>query len=251
MNFETQFQRYEDTLALRTNSILNELRRGRRDLQSEFTDLFASKLLNFVRNPFSIQKVLNTFPTLTSYSPTNPALNDVYQKVANGRKPHQAHICRRLGISDALYVEWLRLLFMLLVPLSEDQPNFFEQIIQGLLRHPNKIIHAFVFDYDQAGCLVSDRGYSQPLPDELGLSFSFNLSSHAFVQYVFCDPTMIIPDCDGLRLWSERTSKSRLSETVHISYYRNHPQMLAKYNQSVIYYSHERVFSSVKDVYLG
>jgi hypothetical protein len=251
MNLEAHFQKYEESVALQTSVLLNELRRGRRDLQREITDVFASKLLNFVRNPFSIEKVLNTFPSLTSYAPTNPVLKDVYRRVVDGRKPHQAHICETLGISDRQYTEWLRLLFMLLVPLAEGQPNLFEQIIHGLLHDPKQIVYAFVCDYDYPGCLVSDRGFSQPLPDELGLTFSFNLNSHAFVQYVSADPTIIIPDCDALRLWVERKPVSRLRRAVQLSYHVNDVQLLAKYNQNVVYQSHERVFSSVKHIHFG
>jgi hypothetical protein len=47
---------------------------GSGDMKAEIIDLFAAKLLNFIRNPFCIEKVLNSFPGVASYDPTDPAL---------------------------------------------------------------------------------------------------------------------------------------------------------------------------------
>ncbi|NKL63309.1 hypothetical protein [Rhizobium leguminosarum] len=250
MNFERQFQSYERSVELHTSSLLKKLRRGSRAVESEVASLFAAKLLNFVRNPYSIQKVLNTFPGVTSYTPTDKELLATYRKVVDGRKPHQAHICQTLGVSDAQYVEWLRLLFMLLVPLSGDRPNFFDEMVRGLLQIPGNIVFAYVCDYDNAACLLSDRGFSQPLPDELGLSFGFNLCSNAFVNFIFCDPAKVLPASAGLDMWKQASS-SRRYRTVEVSYQRNHLDLLTKYNQDVIYQSYRRVFGSSKQIHLG
>ncbi len=69
---------------------LAKLNSGSNDIKAEIIDLFAAKLLNFVRNPFSIQKVLNSFPGLASYDPTDPALLAEYRRIVSGKKPHQA-----------------------------------------------------------------------------------------------------------------------------------------------------------------
>jgi hypothetical protein len=84
---------------------------GSGDIKAEIIDLFAAKLLNFIRNPFCIEKVLNSFPGVASYDPTDPALLADYRRIVSGKKPHQAHLCTELGISDVQYVEWLRLLW--------------------------------------------------------------------------------------------------------------------------------------------
>jgi hypothetical protein len=83
-----------------------------------------------------------------------------YRRVVSGRKPHQAHTCAELGISEAQYVEWLRVLFMLLVPMAEGQPNFFEDMIRRLLENRKMHVAAVVHEYDSARCLLSDRGFS-------------------------------------------------------------------------------------------
>jgi hypothetical protein len=119
LNFESLFHKYEGYIKDHTQRLLAKLNTGSRDIKAEIIDLFAAKLLNFVRNPFSIQKVLNSFPGLASYDPTDPALLADYRRIVSGKKPHQAYLCAQLGISDAQYVEWLRVLFMLLMPMAE------------------------------------------------------------------------------------------------------------------------------------
>ena len=95
LNFESLFQKYEGYIEDHTLSLLAKLNAGSGDIKAEIIDLFAAKLLNFVRNPFSIVKVLNSFPGLASYDPTDPALLADYRRVVSGRKPHQAHLCAR------------------------------------------------------------------------------------------------------------------------------------------------------------
>ena len=108
LNFESLFQKYEGYIKDYTQSLLTKLNAGSGDIKAEIINLFAAKMLNFVRNPFSIVKVLNSFPGLASYDPTDPVLLADYRRVVSGRKPHQARLCAELGISEAQYVEWLR-----------------------------------------------------------------------------------------------------------------------------------------------
>jgi hypothetical protein len=71
LNFESLFQKYEGYIKDHTLSLLAKLNAGSRDLKAEIINLFAAKMLNFVRNPFSIVKVLNSFPGLANYDPTD------------------------------------------------------------------------------------------------------------------------------------------------------------------------------------
>jgi hypothetical protein len=104
LNFESLFRKYEGYIKDHTQSLLAKLNAGSGDIKVEIINLFAAKMLNFVRNPFSIVKVLNSFPDLASHDPTDPALLADYRRVVSGRKPQQAHLCAELGISEAQYV---------------------------------------------------------------------------------------------------------------------------------------------------
>ena len=248
-NFESLFEKYEANIKVRTESLLTKLNAGSDDIKVETIDLFAAKLLNFIRNPFSIIKVLNSFPGVTGYDPANPVLLADYRRIVNGRKPHQAHLCAQLGISDSHYLEWLRLLFMLLVPLAEGQPNLFEQMIKNLLEDRKTYIAAIVCEYDDAGCLLSDRGFSQPIEDGPHMAFSFNLCAKAFVDYIFANPATCVQGKASPEFIEQAISRyERLSEKqINVTFLRNNRDMLVRYNRHVIEQCYTHVFCSVKN----
>ena len=249
LNFESLFQKYEEYIADHTKSLLAKLNASSGDIKAEIIDLFAAKLLNFVRNPFSIIKVLNSFTGVASYDPTDPALLATYRRIVSGRKPHQTHLCVQLGISDAQYLEWLRLLFMLLVPMAEGRPNLFEEMIKSLLENRKMHIAAFVCEYDSARCLLSDRGFSQPIENGPHTAFSFNLCATAFVDYIFADPAILVQGKASPEFIARViASWERLPEKqINVTFLRNNLDMLARYNRHVIEQCYKRVYCSVKD----
>ncbi|ACM31124.1 hypothetical protein [Rhizobium rhizogenes] len=248
-NFEALFQKYEGNIEDLTKSLLAKLKAGNHDIKTEIIDLFAAKLLNFVRNPFSIAKVLNTFPGLASYDPTNPVLLAEYRRIVSGRKPQQAHLCAQLGISDAQYVEWLRMLFMLLTPMADGQPNFFEQIIKTLFEDGKKYVLVAICDYESDRCLLSDRGFSQAATDAgPHLSFSFNLCGTAFVDYIFTDLPAFAQGRAGPEVFAQTiASMERREQPVNVRFLRNDLDMLKRYNRRAVDQCYERVFCSAKD----
>ena len=52
----------------------------------------------------------------------------------------------RLGLTDRQYLEWLRLLFILLMQMREGQPNLFEAIMTTLVEDGKTYVTAFVFE---------------------------------------------------------------------------------------------------------
>jgi len=248
MNLEALFHKYEKNVVTHTRSLLEKLARGSADLKAEIIDLFAAKLLNFVRNPFCIEKVLNSFPGVTAYEPIDPDLLATYRLVINGRKPHQAHLCEQLGVSHETYDKWLRLLFILLMQTGDDRPNLFEGMIKGLFEARDTQAAAFVSVYDQGHCLLLDRSFCQPIPDWPHMSMSFNLCSSAFVDYIFADAATMLqgrasPEfvANALAAW-----KRRPQPTVNVTMTRNNLEMLARYNRRVIEQCRERVYCAAK-----
>ncbi len=249
LNFESLFRKYETSIEGHTKNVLAKLNGGDPDIKAEIIDLFAAKLLNFVRNPFSIVKVLNSFPGLASYDPEDPVLLAEYRRVVSGRKPQQARLCAELGISDTQYVEWLRLLFMLLVPLSKDRPNLFEEMIKILLENRKTHVAAFVWEYDSHRCLLSDRGFSQPIEDGPHLAFSFNLCANAFIDYIFADPaTLVRGQAPPEFIARALASREQLPEnSINVTFLRNNLDMLARFNSRAVEQCYRRVYCSAKD----
>jgi hypothetical protein len=248
LNFESLFHKYETSIEVHTRSLLAKLNRSDPDIKAEIIDLFAAKLLNFIRNPFSIAKVLNTFPGLASYDPIDPILLADYRRIVSGRKPHQARLCAELGISDTQYIEWLRLLFMLLVPMAKGRPNFFEDMIKTLLEDRKMHVAAFVCEYDNDRCLLSDRSFSQPVADGPHMTFSFNLCATAFIDYIFADPATLLQDgaspefiAHAIAAWEQLPEKQ-----INVTFLRNNLEILARFNRRAVEQCYRRVYCSAK-----
>jgi hypothetical protein len=247
-NLEALFHKYEENVAIHTKGLLEKLATGSADIKTELIDLFAAKLLNFVRNPFCIQKVLNSFPGVGQYEPTDPNLLAVYRQIISGQKPHQAHLCQQLDVSQETYVEWLRLIFVLLMQTSDDRPNLFEGMIKGLFEARDTQAAAVVWTYDQDVCLLSDRSYCQPIPDGAHMAMSFNLCATAFVDYIFADAATLVEGraapafvAHALAAWRQRPQA-----TINVTVTKNNQPMLARYNRRVVKQARERVYCAAK-----
>ncbi|MCO8577702.1 hypothetical protein KGP87_15375 [Burkholderia multivorans] len=249
LNFEALFQKYESQVATHTNNLLDKLKENNKDIKTEIIDLFSAKFLNFVRNPFSVAKIINTFHSLAAHDPTNPQLLTMYRRIVDGRKPHQAHRCSELGISNAQYLEWLRILFMLLMPLEKGQPNFFDRIIRKLFEDRDNHLAVWVCEYDHESCLLPDRGYSQPLPNGPHMALSFNLRRNAFITYIFADPRTLLAGKAHPEFLDKVLAdrKSFPVKSIDVRFMRNNRELLAIYNGHVVYQCHERVFCAAKD----
>lgn len=248
MNLEALFHKYETNIELRTKNLLRKLAEGRNDIKDEIIDLFAAKLLNFVRNPFCIQKVLNSFPGVGEYDPTDPDLLATYKRIVEGKKPHQAFLCQQLDISQETYVAWLRLIFVLLVQTDSEKPNLFEGVIKGLFEERDTQAAAFIWTYDEGTCLLSDRSYCQPIPDGPHMAMSFNLCSTAFVDYIFADPATLVAGRAAPTFVAYALSnwRQRPQATINVTVTKNNRQMLARYNRRVIEQARERVYCAKK-----
>jgi hypothetical protein len=64
MNPEELFHKYEVNVESYTTGLLKKRESRDADIKGEIIDLFAAMLLNFIRNPFCIEKVLNSFPSV-------------------------------------------------------------------------------------------------------------------------------------------------------------------------------------------
>jgi hypothetical protein len=86
-NFETLFQQYEADMESNTAALLRKLDQGSGDIKKEILEIFVAKFINFLRNPYSVKKVLDTIGSVLRFHPTEPELLARYNAVLAGRKP--------------------------------------------------------------------------------------------------------------------------------------------------------------------
>lgn len=250
LNLEALFGQYEVDIKTNTLELLRKLRSGEQDIKKEILELFVSKFMNFLRNPYSIHKVLNTIGGLLQYHPTDPELLAQYHAVLAGRKPHQEYLCQQLGIDATTYRDWLAALFMALFRPAPDVPNLMEGIIKEVLEnrshHAQVVVSQYIGEHAEKRCSLCDRGFINLLQDSRGLSFSFNLNSNAFICYTFFD----IDHFAAGRVTSSVIELFKAQpKNIQVHLLTNNLEALATYNRNVVYQCARGVYCSSKAVY--
>ena len=250
LNLEAQFRQYEASIKTNTLELLRKLRTSEQDVKKEVLELFASKFVNFLRNPYSIHKVLNTIGGLLAYEPTDPILLAHYRAVLDGKKPQQEHLCRQLGIDASTYRRWLAALFMALFRPTPNLPNLMEGIIKNIFESCAHSAHVAVFqfvdEHADKRCLLSDRAFVNPIPDSTGLSFSFNLNAAAFINYTFFD----IDQFAGGKVSPHVIERFKAQpRNVQLQFVTNRLDALASYNRNAVYQCAHSVYCSSTSVY--
>lgn len=250
MNFESQFGRLESMTEAVTQRLLDCMGVGVQgwestlhggELYDDLVALFKIKLMNFARNPHSIPKVLNTLGVLANFDPTAPHhLADV-DRILHGRRPQQARLCVELGISDQDYVAWLKLLFMLFVECDPQGSTFLDGIVRGIFESEQLEVAAMVCTYTDQVCLLSDRGFSTNIRQAGVDGFDFNLTSRAFVRYIFGSISALVPRASAPQLNRYR----RDPRSLRFFNKMDDLDLLGSFNRNVIHQSAERVFSAI------
>lgn len=250
-NLESAFGRYEQDVGRDTAEVLRKARAGSiLEAGPELINLFAAKFLNFLRNPYSVTKALNTIGEIASALPTDPALKTAYQEVISGSRPHQKFICQRVGLPEDTYEHWLRALFITLASDPRTPLNLFEETVKGLFESCYTIIH--LHDYPQSApqhiCLLSDRGFTMPLQNDSEFAFEFNLASCAFVTYAFFDPRARLEQQFADRATRDPAFVERavaeLRAQVKISLHVDDLPQLARYNQITAFQCFSTVYAA-------
>ncbi|MDF3837316.1 hypothetical protein P3W85_30860 [Cupriavidus basilensis] len=240
-NFERAFSIHEARIKPLTGRLLQAHAERTAAIGQEIFDLFIAKMLNFVRNPYSVAKVLNTFGMMAQHHPTEPAIYRAYERVLQGRRPQQARLCQKLNITDEQYGAWLRVLFMLLTPMAESVSPMLEQVLRNQFLDQGHALLVHVHTFSSARCLLSDRGITSPIPQDTHLVFDFNLSAHSFIRYAFVNYEAVLgralPDgvAQGLRLGPKQ---------LQVSYSHDDLPALDLFHRRVIEQSSEKVFCS-------
>ncbi|WP_079419674.1 hypothetical protein [Thiomonas intermedia] len=239
-NFERLFHRYEAEVEKNTESLLTKLATGDYGVSDEVENIYAAKLMNFARNPYSVVKILNTFGELANYTPQDPAVRELFNKVLNGRRKHEKYLCKELKITNAQYSRWLRMLFNMLVELKPGFPSLFDETVRNVFTSKQFALAVLVCTYSTPRCLLSDRAMTTNTDSERANGFDFNLNSRAFIRYIVMDrtphtiPAWMPPGAIDMFM------NSNLPITLRREH--DHEDLLRSFNMNVVAQSHSRVF---------
>ena len=242
--FEKLFHSYEVTIKSSTESLISKIDSPKSDIKTEILNIFRYKILNFIRNPYSIKRILNTFSSMKDLFPTDPIHLKNFERVLNGNKPQRNYLCKNLGITEKEYQEWLAIIFLLLNPIAENEINFLDQFIKRIYENPNRLVRVCVYTYDDENCLLSDRGFNFYELEKNTTVWDFNLYSHGFIRYVFIDIEASIPQDTPKEMLDILKSTSN---SVSLMTESNDLVALEIYNQRTIELCHEHVFGASKE----
>ncbi|MBH0055922.1 hypothetical protein I6F65_03025 [Pseudoalteromonas sp. SWXJZ94C] len=80
LNFERFYTKYESILEVSTTSLISKIQNNDRNVKVEICNLFVIKFLNFIRNPYCIDKLFHTFSDLKTLQPVDPTHLKNYKK---------------------------------------------------------------------------------------------------------------------------------------------------------------------------
>ncbi|MFP3679498.1 hypothetical protein SB725_20570 [Pseudomonas sp. SIMBA_041] len=242
-NLEVAFQKYENDCSRITRTLLKNLKASKPEsLKSELLRLYVLKLVNTIRNPYTIKRTLEMFRELRGVLPGSETLQADFISFDCASRPQVAKICSEFGVSEDEYVSWLKVIFLLIMqPLGEGL-NLIESLIKNLIENTNVIKNFLIYRYDEGlegrGVLLCDRMIDQrPL---VGTQMQmFNLDATAFMVVILVD----VKNQDFVSLTPEDASLDfRQGNLIHVDYAENNLEALKNFNQHCVWLANANVF---------
>ncbi|WP_305845694.1 hypothetical protein [Photobacterium kishitanii] len=145
-------------------------------------------------------------------------------------------------------------MFMLLIPLINQEMNALEFITKSFFENTGSFINVLVSIYNDEHSdkhvVLSDRGFSVLSNDDVHTSYEFNLTSNAFITYVFTDIRKIASNnINDELIASILTSRESKKSLMCIDVKKNDLEMLSRYNRNAIYQSFNTVYCKSNQVY--
>ncbi|MFJ5161989.1 hypothetical protein ACIP6T_22720 [Pantoea sp. NPDC088449] len=258
-NFEEAFGKYEEKIQSATLNFINKIESKSDDVLEELIDVLAMKFLNFIRNPFNIKKVLNTFGDLANYFPLNSQLRTEYDKIEKRNDKGVDRMCQLFDVEKDEYFKWMRIIFLILMDSENKGMNMLDDIIYQFITDKKQAIAVWVYKFtdeneDKKVCL-SDRSFVDLEGPESGnLVMAFNLTANCFIKLAMMDVRTILeksperPDTlDNLMAILDVLPKNI---EIRLLLNGDHAiEALAHYNRTAILQCHERVYCSSSNIY--
>lgn len=251
VNLEKCFGRYENDIPIYTQRFMSKLIARQGDITEEYLGLLTCKILNFLRNPYCVPKVLNTLgPDIDEYHPADPAQQALLRAFMDGVKPHQESVLQAFGLELGDYRRWAKALF-LMVAVGASGRYVLDEFVRLMLSRSFGSTRLFHFSDREpdAFCLLSDRGHNDISPAEekhQGVTrLEFNLTSKAFIRVVLLDVEKSIPA--HIKANERfRGIEHRIHRSMDVDSVKDDFETLSYYNRNAVYQCKQRVFCGAR-----
>lgn len=251
-NFERLFAAYENDLHQAVSEFIVQVEtHDAESLGQTLLKILVLKILSFFRNPFSIEKALNSFPSIEKYEPTERYFLHLYREIDALQDQDIPEKLRATGLSLEMHKKWLKSLFLMLLPsgdrnLKAEEGSYvsiMEAVVFKLLTNPEnlRVIWIDTLSEDFPGrFLLNDRSFfSATAHPGREVDFNFNITDRIALRLQIRDmDTSIIQEVQ-----KEFTSSVQVIRT------HNDQQQLQWFNEMMILQAHKYVYCSQKDVY--
>ncbi|MGE9818215.1 hypothetical protein ACQP6V_08485 [Acinetobacter baumannii] len=252
-NFERFFSKFESKIELLTHNLLKGIKHKRKITKEEVMELIFCKIMNFVRNPYSIEKVLKTFDSLKTKVPKDTKLLGEFLKISKDNIKISKKTLDSLDVSEDQYIDWLKVIFLFFV-VEQDGKSVGEHTVNNFVG--TTFIHIDLFTFDDEICLLSDRGFVdyQPALGKNIFSMSFNLNKNTFLNFNFFEITWdnfrtLVPNDNGRidLLQKYGDIKKLFRPKIELSLSHNNFDGLKNYNSNVITQCHSNFYAAKND----
>jgi hypothetical protein len=285
-NFERFFEIYEHKIEEAVRKLREKIDPiasrlaggGTRDLSHDKSlddilfDIWVLKFINFGRNPYGVRKFLNSLPpTIQNLAPTDPDYRRIYNLIDNLNKQECASKLNKLRISLEEYKEWLKALFILLLPIenSHTQRNArFRTPIEEIAFHlfHDDLQYRFVridvlSESSPVSFLVSDRAYFYSSQTADRMDLHFNVTSKIAMSFMSVnldqgrqqsieEARRLFPSLAPSQLHDMiEQLRVEIATTLQKHLFVDDKEWAKWFNQATIYQAHDHVFCNQRDVF--
>lgn len=252
-NLENAFGEYESKISHLTNVIVNKVREGcnGEDVSDVLVELLRVKFMNFLRNPFSIKKVLNSVGDLSSYYPVERGLLKEFNLIDDSYKPHADRLCNFFNVTYEEYIKWIKILFLVLMRPGDMKENILEAVVRNLLEDKRLktmfIIFHYTGEHDDKKVCLSDRSWVDCIEhDDDRMGMDFNLTSNMFLRFGTVSLESLMPPGTPSHIVDLFLSRPKDIECFVIE---NDLNILSSYNRNAVLQSYQKVFCGSSEIY--
>ncbi|UOH16925.1 hypothetical protein [Acinetobacter sp. NyZ410] len=250
-NLEDLFTRIEQHASISTNEILDNS-----SFKFEhFMNVFKLKLLNVFRNPYCISFTLLCFDNLINMEPVDNNLNKYFSKIDTHNYP--VDMMQSFGVSEHDYKKWLKVIFLLTVPIKKDW-YLLDEIANNFFTSKESYHQINLFTYTNQNCLLSDRSFINLTPlsnfkNDLFLGFNLRKDAFMYIHFIREDLGNLIKemygaDGDNIVKRLNEAGIKKLQKGMQINKTVDNYEALKAYNRHVIFQCHKNIFSANSSV---